>query len=121
MEKKITVRSAIGITVIGMLVLLVVVFLALMATDKKLEAANTEVVSTFVVSAEAASEAPEEGLVPVITGSTVYGKYRYFRDVVTDTMYMYIVDKPLVQMEDPATGLPLTYEKYLEYKEDVAK
>jgi len=121
MEKKITVKSAIGITVVSMLVLLVVVFIALIAADKKLEAGNTEVATTLVVNAEAASEAPEEGLVPVIAGTTVYGKYRYFRDVVTDTMYMYIVDKPLVQMEDPATGLPLTYEKYLEYKEDVTK
>lgn len=118
MEKKITVKSAIGITVIGMVVLLLVVFVALVATDKELEAANTEVASTLVVSAGAASEAPEEGLVPVTTGSTVYGKYRYFRDVVTDTMYMYIVDKPLVQMEDPATGLPLTYENYLKYQEE---
>lgn len=49
-----------------------------------------------------------------INGYTVY----YARDPVTDVMYMWAVDTGITVMLDPDTGLPLTYNHYLELSKE---
>ena len=47
--------------------------------------------------------------------------FTYYRDKVTDVMYICYDEYDsggLLEMHDPNTGLPLTYEKYLEYQNE---
>lgn len=47
----------------------------------------------------------------------------YYRDKVTDVMYVCYLGYNrggLVEMTDPNTGLPLTYQNYLKYQEAMA-
>ena len=47
--------------------------------------------------------------------------FTYYRDKVTDVMYICYDEYDsggLLEMHDPNKGLPLTYEKYLEYQNE---
>lgn len=51
-----------------------------------------------------------------------WADYEYYRDKVTDVMYVartYYKSGGLTEMTDPNTGLPLTYENYLKYQEEL--
>lgn len=47
-------------------------------------------------------------------GQDVY----YYRDVATDVIYIGTYKGGLVAMQDPETGLPLTYTRYVELYEE---
>lgn len=50
------------------------------------------------------------GLECISTSKHIY----YYRDIVTDVMYVRCYSSGLTEMSDPETGLPLTYTRYLE-------
>lgn len=50
--------------------------------------------------------------------SDIFGGVTVYRNTVTDVLYLWISDNTykggLTEMSDPETGLPLTYERYME-------
>lgn len=83
--------------------------------------ANAKGNANINTTLEDISTVSQDGLILVKEdwAESKYGdiSYRYYKDSTTDIMFVDFSDKPLAQMEDPETGLPLTYEKYLEYQE----
>lgn len=99
------------------LTILVLVFITVCVVCNNLSDARASVKEN--TSIETTSN---DGLVLVkeVWAESNYGDYshRYYKDSVTSVMFIDFANKPLIQMEDPATGLPLTYEKYLEYQNE---
>lgn len=106
------------------IVILVLVFIGVCVVADNIS--NSNVSAKENTSIETASkndlDNSKDGLVLVkeVWAESNYGDYshRYYKDSVTGVMFIDFANKPLIQMEDPATGLPLTYEKYLEYQNE---
>lgn len=71
----------------------------------------------FVITDESEIESGSSGLYGMTLVGTFGGRFQYYRDSVTDVMYLWCAGGNkggLTTMLDPETGLPLTYSRYLD-------
>ena len=121
-EEKDKIKNVVSMIVLCV-VILVLIFIGFCIVSGNMEnsKASAKENTSIETSSKNASTVSKDGLVLVkeVWAESNYGDYshRYYKDSVTSVMFIDFANKPLIQMEDPETGLPLTYEKYLEYQE----
>lgn len=121
-EEKDKIKNVVSIIVLCVIIF-VLIFIGFCIVSGNIENSNASAKGNANINTtlEDISTVSQDGLILVKEdwAESKYGdiSYRYYKDSTTDVMFVDFSDKPLVQMEDPETGLPLTYEKYLEYQE----
>ncbi|MEE1503872.1 MAG: hypothetical protein UGF89_06485 [Acutalibacteraceae bacterium] len=93
------------------------------ATPQKETVERTEKVDVALkVSNESANYEIPSSNFELVSEYDSWADYEYYRDKATDVMYVartYYKSGGLTEMTDPKTGLPLTYENYLKYQEEI--
>jgi len=105
------------------IVILVLVFIGVFIIADNMSAANASAKeNTSVESTEKPVVETTNNLIPNSNFERVSEDelfFTYYRDKVTDVMYICYDEYDsggLLEMHDPNTGLPLTYQQYLEYQ-----
>ncbi len=105
------------------LVILALVFIGVFIVADNMSTANASAKeNTSVESTEKPVVETTNKLIPNSNFemiSTNEGVFTYYRDKVTDVMFICYDEYDsggLIEMHDPNTGLPLTYQRYLEYQ-----
>ena len=107
------------------IVILVLVFIGVFIVANNMSATNASAKeNTSVESAEKPVVETTNSLIPNSNFEMLskdQSFFTYYRDKVTDVVFVCYDEYGsggLIEMHDPNTGLPLTYEKYLEYQNE---
>lgn len=105
------------------LVILVLVFIGVYVVADNMSTANASTKeNTSIESTDKPVVETTNKLIPNLNFEMVSeneGVFTYYRDKATDVIYICYDEYDsggLIEMHDPNTGLPLTYQRYLEYQ-----
>ena len=113
------------VSMIGLCVtILVIILIGFCIVSGNMESSNTSAQNTNIESTGKPAVETTNKLIPnsnfeMVSENELF--FTYYRDKVTDVMYICYDEYDsggLLEMHDPNTGLPLTYEKYLEYQNE---
>ena len=112
------------VSTIGLCVtILVIILIGFCIVSGNMESSNTSAQNTNIESTGKPAVETTNKLIPnsnfeMVSENELF--FTYYRDKVTDVMYICYDEYDsggLLEMHDPNTGLPLTYQQYLEYQE----
>lgn len=123
-HQKKKVANVVSVTMLC-IVILVLVFIGVFIVANNVSTTNASAKeSTSVESAEKPVVETTNSLIPNSNFEMLskdQSVFTYYRDKATDVVFVCYDEYDsggLIEMHDPNTGLPLTYEKYLEYQNE---
>lgn len=113
------------VSMIGLCVtILVIILIGFCIVSGNMESSNTSAQNTNIESTGKPAVETTNNLIPNSNFEMLskdQSVFTYYRDKATDVVFVCYDEYDsggLIEMHDPNTGLPLTYEKYLEYQNE---